>query len=374
MNVDWLIVGAGFTGSILAERIANICDEKVLLVEKRNHIAGNAYDFYDEHGILVHKYGPHIFHTNSKKVWDYLSEFTTWRHYFHQVLASIDGKQVPIPFNYNSIYSVFPLSFAQNLEKTLTERFGYGKKVSILKLLEEESEDLKFLADYVYKNVFLGYTLKQWGVKPEEIDKSVTSRVPIYLSRDNRYFQDTYQAIPEFGYTKMFQNIINHPNIKLLLNTNYKEIEDQITFKKIIYTGPLDFYFDYEFGPLPYRSLDFSFKNLKQDRYQDVAQVNYPNEFNFTRITEFKHLSGQKAESTSFVYEFPQEYEIGKNTPYYPIPNEENKILADKYKQKTKQLDNVIFAGRLADYQYYNMDQAAARALSIFEKQILSSK
>lgn len=371
MKTDWLIVGAGYTGAIIAERIATQLDQKVLVVEKRSHIAGNAYDYYDDHGVLIHKYGPHIFHTNSKKVWDYLSGFTTWRPYYHKVLGVVEGKRIPIPFNFNSLYAVFPQDYASKLEQLLIDKFGYGQKVPILKLRKEKSKDLSFLADYIYKHVFLGYTLKQWGLKPEDLDKSVTGRIPIYLSRDNRYFQDEFQAIPEHGYTRMFENILNHKNIKVLLNTDYKEVVGEVSFNKMVYSGPLDAYFDFKHGELPYRSLSFGLKNIPKDHFQEVAQVNYPNEYDYTRITEFKYLSGQEVPSTTVAYEFPQAYVRGENTPYYPIPKDENTELANKYKAEAKKLDNVIFAGRLADYQYYNMDQVAARALSVFEKEIL---
>lgn len=253
MKVDWLIVGAGFTGAVLAERIASQLDQKVLVVEKRNHIGGNAYDYYNEHGVLVHKYGPHIFHTNSKKVWDYLSQFTEWRPYYHRVLASVEGKLVPVPFNLNSLYALFPPKYAERLEEKLICTYGFGVKVPILKMKEAKDEELRFLADYIYKNIFYGYTIKQWELTPEELDPSVTGRVPVYISRDDRYFQDTYQAMPKQGYTAMFGRILSHKNIKVLLNTDYREIVREICFNRMIYTGPIDVYFDYMHGSLPYR-------------------------------------------------------------------------------------------------------------------------
>ena len=368
---DFLVVGAGFAGSVLAERIASQLDKKVLIVDKRNHIGGNAYDYYDENGILVHKYGPHIFHTNSKKVIDYLSQFTDWRPYFHRVLAVVEGKKVPVPFNLNSIYELFPQKYANKLEEELIKTFGYGQKVPILKLRETSNSELKFLTDYIYDNVFYGYTLKQWELKPEELDPSVTARVPVYVSRDNRYFQDTYQLMPKEGYTKMFERILSHKNIKILLNTDYKEIIEVIKFNKLIFTGPIDEFFDYQFGELPYRSLVFDFQSINSEYYQEVGQVNYPNNNTFTRITEFKHITGQKSAITSIAYEYPMPFD--RNTiliRYYPIPKKEHNEVYLKYFKEAEKLRNVIFCGRLADYKYYNMDQIIARALTIFEKEV----
>ncbi|MFP4369306.1 MAG: UDP-galactopyranose mutase [Candidatus Kapaibacterium sp.] len=374
MKFDYLIVGSGYTGCVLAERISNLLDKKVLLVEKRNHIGGNSYDHYDEQGILVHKYGPHIFHTMSKKVWDYLSGFTAWKQYYHHVLAMIEGKKVPVPFNLNSIYNLFPPNYAGKLEDLLTGTYGYGIKIPILKLKETKNPELKFLADYIYKNVFYGYTLKQWGLKPEELDYTVTSRVPVYISRDDRYFQDPYQGIPANGYTAMFKKMISHKNIHLLLNTDYKDIIEDIKFDKMIYSGHIDYFFDEMFGRLPYRSLEFDFKTYNTEQYQQVAQVNYPNDHNYTRITEFKHFSGQQHPRTSVAYEYPVEYEKGKNDPYYPVPNQENHDAFAKYRKEADKLEgSVYFTGRLADYKYYNMDQTVAVALMLFEKKIAES-
>lgn len=372
MKVNWLIVGAGYTGSVLAERIASQLDQKVLVVDRRDHIGGNAYDYYDEQGILVHRYGPHIFHTNSKKVWDYLSNFTSWRPYYHQVLGVVDGKKVPIPFNLNSIYALFPERHAQKLEDLLINNFGFGVKVPILRLLESTNDDLRQLADYIYKNVFYQYTLKQWELKPEELDPTVTGRVPIYISRDDRYFQDKYQAIPARGYTEMFRNMLSHRNIRLLLNTDYKEVMEEIKFDRLVYTGPIDSFFNNMHGELPYRSMRFEFRTHDQEFYQEVGTVNYPNEYDFTRITEQKHLTGQVAAKTTTVTEFPQRYVPGQNEPYYPIPRESNRAQYELYMKEAAKLGKaVLFAGRLADYRYYNMDQAVARALSLFEQEVL---
>lgn len=379
---DYVIIGTGFAGSVLAERIATQLNKKVLMIEKRNHIGGNAYDSYDSQGILIHNYGPHIFHTKVKKVWDYLSNFTDWHLYHHKVLGVIDGQKVPIPFNLNSINQLFPKNLAERLEKKLIENFGYNKKVPILKLREVEDEDLKFLADYIYEKVFLGYTTKQWGVTPEELDPSVTGRVPVYISRDDRYFQDPYQGMPKEGYTKLFERMLDHENIKILLNTDYKEVL-QFNFEtgeaslfgqkfggKIIYTGPIDYFFDYKFGQLPYRSLNFVFEQFNQKQVQEVGTVNYPNDYNFTRITEFKHLTNQSSDKTTTVKEFSQEYIPGENIPYYPIKNENNLELYRQYKEEARKYDNLIFIGRLAEYQYYDMDMVVAKALRLFEERI----
>ncbi|AGE23897.1 UDP-galactopyranose mutase [Geobacillus sp. GHH01] len=380
---DYVIIGTGFAGSVLAERIATQLNKKVLMIEKRNHIGGNAYDSYDSQGILIHNYGPHIFHTKVKKVWDYLSNFTDWHLYHHKVLGVIDGQKVPIPFNLNSINQLFPKNLAERLEKKLIENFGYNKKVPILKLREVEDTDLKFLADYIYEKVFLGYTTKQWGVTPEELDPSVTGRVPVYISRDDRYFQDPYQGMPKEGYTKLFERMLDHENIKILLNTDYKEVLQfnletgeaslfgQKFGGKIIYTGPIDYFFDYKFGQLPYRSLNFVFEQFNQEQVQEVGTVNYPNDYNFTRITEFKHLTNQSSDKTTTVKEFSQEYIPGENIPYYPIKNENNLELYRLYKEEARKYDNLIFIGRLAEYQYYDMDMVVAKALKTFESGLL---
>ncbi|MCP6757338.1 MAG: UDP-galactopyranose mutase [Fischerella sp. CENA71] len=371
MKIDWLIIGAGYSSCVLAERIATQLAQRVLIVERRDHIGGNAYDYYNEHGILVHKYGPHIFHTKSKKAWDYLSQFTEWRYYYHHVLGVVEGKKVPIPFNLNSLHTLFPPHYAQKLENLLLEHFGFGIKVPILKLRESASGDLEFLANYIYEHVFLHYTMKQWELKPEQLDRGVTGRVPVYISRDNRYFQDRYQAMPKHGYTEMFRRMLIHPNIKVLLNTDYREIINDIKFNRIICTAPIDTFFDYMYGELPYRSLHFQFDTLEQEYYQEVGTVNYPNDYDITRITEQKYLSGQTLPKTTLVMEYPQAYIPGKNDPYYPIPREENRELLDLYFKEVEKLHGTaIFVGRLAEYKYYDMDQAVVRALGVFEKEI----
>lgn len=381
MKFEYVVVGAGLAGSVMAERIASVLHKNVLVIEKRNHIGGNAYDYYDENGILVHKYGPHIFHTKLKNVWDYLSCFTDWRIYHHRVLGSIDGKKVPIPFNLNALYELLPYSFAQQCEEKLVKEFGYNVKVPIMKLLEKEDEQLKYLANFVYEKVFLNYTMKQWGMSPAEIDASVTARVPIYIGRDNRYFQDSYQGVPKFGYTKMIENMLANPKIKLLLNTNYKEVvkikESKIYLfgneyqGKVIFTGNIDEFFDYRFGELPYRSTRFEIDSFKEKTYQECGTVNYPNEYDFTRITEFKYLTGQQSESTSIMKEYPQAYDRnidGRNIPMYPVTKTENVELYEKYRSVIKTYNNIMFIGRLAEYRYYDMDAVVDSALNIFQQ------
>ena len=371
MHVRWMIIGAGFSGAVLAERIASELGERVLLVDRRDHIGGNAFDYFDENGILVHKYGPHIFHTNDARLWRYLSRFTEWRPYYHRVLASVEGNLVPIPFNLNSLRTLFPKCYGERLENQLVEEYGFNVKVPILKLRESENSEVRALAEYIYKYVFERYTLKQWGVRPEELASSVTARVPVSISHDDRYFQDAFQAMPARGYTEMFRRMLSHKNIKLLLNTDYREISREVSFDRMVYTGPIDSFFDYVHGKLPYRSLRFEFDYAQQAHVQQVGTVNYPNDQDFTRVTEFKHMTGQRHSGTTFVREFPEPFRQEENDPYYPFPSEESQELASKYQCEAEKLKKkVLFVGRLAEYRYFNMDQAAARALMIFDREI----
>jgi len=375
---DYLIVGSGFAGSVIAERIANVLNKKVLIIEKRNHIGGNCYNYKDENGIIIHKYGPHLFHTNDKQVFDYLSNFTDWNIYHHRVLAFIDGKKVPIPFNFNTIEQLFPSTLAQKLQEKLLNRYQYGSKVPILELKKEQDKDLRFLADFVYEKVFKNYTAKQWNMKPEDIDPEVTARVPVFIGKDDRYFNDKYQAIPKDGYTKIFERMLNHPNIKLMLNTDYKEVID-IDFEnkkiyffgkefkgKLIFTGMIDELFNYEFGKLPYRSLDLRLETIEKEQFQEVATVNYPNDYNFTRITEFKHIHPAKTEKTTILKEYPKEYKEG-DTPYYPVFTPENRQKYNQYRELLTDFKQIVPVGRLADYRYYDMDDIVKKALDVFE-------
>jgi len=381
---DYIIVGAGYAGSVMAERIATQLNKKVLMIEKRSHIGGNCYDFKDDNNIRIHKYGPHLFHTEKKKVIDYLSQFTSWDIYNHKVLAVIDGKKVPIPFNINTLYEVFPNTKAKKLEEKLMSEFDYNSKIPILELKNSKDKDLQFLADFVYEKIFVHYTAKQWGMKPEDMDGAVTARVPIFVGRDDRYFNDKYQVVPKNGYTKLFEKMLNHKNIKLMLNTDFNEV-CQITengfmlmeseFKgKIIYTGQIDELFDYKFGDLPYRSVDMKFETIDKEYYQEATTVNYPNNYDFTRITEFKHIHAIKSDKTTILKEYPKEYIKGKDTPYYPIFTDENQKKYNQYFEYSKRWSNLILLGRLAEYKYYDMDDMVERVLEVFEKEILNGK
>jgi UDP-galactopyranose mutase len=367
---DWLIVGAGFTGAVLAERIATDLDQSVLVIDRRNHIAGNAYD-YDDGGMLVHRYGPHIFHTNSERVWNYLSRFTEWRPYFHHVLGIVDGRRVPVPFNLNSILTLFPPRMADRLCDALIQHYGFGRKVPILKLRDEQDPDLRFLADYVYSRVFEGYTLKQWGMRPEDLGPNVTARVPIRISCDDRYFQDRYQAMPRSGYTALFNRLLDHRRILVELNVEYTDAIAAVRFDRMIFTGPIDEFFNYAHGPLPYRSVRFDRRREPHDAGLPVGTINYPSEFDFTRISDQRHLSGALDATPLLITEYPEQYVPGVNDPYYPIPTEATSALLDCYLGDAAVLDGrTFFAGRLGDYSYYNMDQACGRALALFEKRI----
>jgi UDP-galactopyranose mutase len=357
---DYLIVGAGFAGSVLAERLARGSNKKVILCDKRPHIGGNAYDHYNEAGILIHKYGPHIFHTNSREVFEYLSRFTQWRPYQHRVRASVDGQIVPIPINLDTINTLYGLGL------TSFEVAEFFKKVAepIEQVKTSEDVVVSQVGRELYEKFFRNYTRKQWGLDPSELDASVTSRIPTRTNRDDRYFTDTYQAMPLHGYTRMFENMLDHPNIKVLLNCDYREIEKDIPFREMIYTGPVDAFFGYCYGRLPYRSLDFKHETHNLATYQSAPVVNYPNEHLYTRVTEFKYLTGQEHAKTSIVYEFPQ----SEGDPYYPIPRKENANLYTKYKALADKAPGIHFVGRLATYKYYNMDQIVGQALTTYAK------
>ncbi len=366
MENNNLIVGCGFSGAVMANLIATVLGEKVLVIDKKNHIAGNSYDYRDENGIMIHKYGSHIFHTNSEKVWSFLKQFTDFNTYMHKVIAVIDGIETTIPFNFNTLYDVFPETMAKRLEEKLLKTFEYNKKVPILEFQKQDDADLKFLANYVYEKVFLHYTTKQWGNTPEEVDGAVTARVPVYMSRDNRYFQDKYQGIPLEGYTEVVEKMLNHPNIEVKLNTDYKDVKGD--FKRVFYTGSIDEYFNYKYGQLPYRSVNFKMETYDREFYQSNATVNYPCNYDFTRIHEYKYYLNDKSDKTVIAKEYSENYEQGKNERYYPIPKTENIALYNKYKEEAKTLENVYFLGRLGDYKYYDMDKAILRALELFDE------
>ncbi len=357
---DYLIVGAGFAGSVLAERLATQLDKKILIIDKREHIAGNAFDYYNEDGILIHRYGPHIFHTNSKEVFEYLSQFTPWRTYEHKVLASVDGQLVPIPINLDTINKLYGL----NLNASQVEAFFEERAEKVTRVKTSEDVVVSKVGRELYEKFFRGYTRKMWDLDPSELDASVTARVPTRTNRDARYFTDTYQAMPLHGYTWMFHKMLSHPNIKVMLNTDYKEILEVIPHKNLIFTGPIDEYFNYCYGKLPYRSLEFKFETVDAETFQPTGTVNYPNEQAFTRITDFKYLTGQKHHKTAIVYEFPR----AEGDPYYPVPQPKNAELYKKYQQLAASMTNTYFVGRLATYKYYNMDQVVAQALTTFKK------
>jgi UDP-galactopyranose mutase len=360
---DYLIVGAGFAGSVIAERLATVAGKTVMLVDRRPHIGGNAFDHYDEHGILVHRYGPHIFHTNSREVFDYLSQFTEWRQYEHHVLTSVDGQLLPIPINLDTLNRLYGL----NMDSFEAAKFleSMAEKKSLVKTSEDVV--VSRIGRELYEKFFRNYTRKQWDIDPSELDASVTARVPARTNRDSRYFTDTYQAMPLNGYTRMFENMLDSPKIKILLNADFREIQNEVSYKNLIYSGPIDEFFDYRYGKLPYRSLRFKHETVNRSIFQSEAVVNYPNEHLYTRITEFKYLTGQEHPKSSIVYEFPQ----AEGDPYYPIPRVENETTYKKYKALAEQRAGVRFVGRLATYKYYNMDQVTGQALALFKKLIV---
>lgn len=357
---DYMIVGAGFAGSVLAERLARGMGRKVLLIDKRRHIGGNAYDCYNEHGILIHRYGPHIFHTNSADVFDYLSRFTQWRQYQHRVRASVDGRLVPIPINLDTINELYGLDLDPAGMKQFLASVAEPKE----RLLTSEDVVVNGMGRELYEKFFRGYTRKQWGLDPSELDAQVTARLPVRHNRDDRYFTDSYQAMPARGFTHMFENMLDHPNIKIMLNTDYREVSKQIACGALIYSGPIDEFFEYRYGALPYRSLEFRHETHHIPVYQSAPVVNYPNEYAYTRVTEFKYLTGQEHAATSIVFEFPR----AEGDPYYPIPRPVNAELYRRYQGLAEQRPDVHFVGRLGTYRYYNMDQVVAQALTLFAK------
>jgi UDP-galactopyranose mutase len=357
---DYLIVGAGFAGSVLAERLASQEGSSVLILDRRSHIGGNAFDRYNEDGILVHTYGPHIFHCNSAEIYDYLSQFTTWRSYQHRVLASVDGQLVPIPINLDTINRLY----GKSLSSAELEEWYQTVAEPRDRILTSEDAVVSKVGRDLYQKLFRGYTRKQWGLDPCELDAQVTARIPVRTNRDDRYFTDTYQVMPRHGYTRMFERMLAHPRIRIMLNTDFRQVRDLVPHREVIYTGPIDEFFDYRFGRLPYRSLHFEFETLHQPQFQPVGTVNYPNEYAYTRITEFKHLTGQEHPKTAVVYEYPQ----AEGDPYYPIPRPENTELYKRYEALAAETPGVHFVGRLATYRYYNMDQVVAQALTLFKK------
>ncbi len=380
MDYDVLIVGAGFAGSTLAHKFAEI-GKRVLVVDKRSHVGGNMYEEVRENGVRVHKYGPHIFHTNDKEVFEYLKKFAEFYFYEHKVIGYIDGNYVPIPFNFKSLEILFDEKESTEIKEKLLSKYKDIKKVSILDLLNDADEKIKKFGEYVYNKVFVNYTAKQWNIPIEQVDTSVINRVPVLLGYDDRYFQDKYQFMPKNGYNEIFQNMLNNSNIEVRTSVDAKDI---INIKngevflngnkflgKVIYTGPLDELFDYEYGPLPYRSLNLKFEDKKENYYQPSSVVNYPNDNEYTRITEFKYLSNQIIEGdTTILKEYPLTYDYrnSEHVPYYAIFNDDNIKLYEKYRLKTSNIKNLYLCGRLAEYKYYNMDAVVRRALDLFEE------
>lgn len=359
---DYLVVGAGFAGSVMAERLAAGSGKRVLLVERRPHIGGNAYDVYDDAGILIHRYGPHIFHTNSRPVAEYLSRFTEWRPYEHRVLARVGGGLlVPIPINLTTVNRLYGL----NLTPETMESWLKARAEPVAEILTSEDVVVSKIGRELYETFFRGYSRKQWGIDPSDLDRSVTARVPTRTNTDDRYFTDTFQMMPRHGFTRMFERMLDHPNIKIMLNTDFREVVNEVEYDKIIYTGPIDGFFDCRYGKLPYRSLEFRHETLDRETVQPVAVVNHPDPgVPYTRVTEYKHLTGQKHPKTSISYEFP----CDDGDPYYPVPRPENARLFAKYQALADRTPNVAFVGRLATYRYYNMDQVVAQALALYNR------
>ncbi|VEE63440.1 UDP-galactopyranose mutase [Shewanella putrefaciens] len=380
MSYQAVVIGAGFSGAVMAEQMASQLGWKVLVLEHRNHIAGNCYDEFDEKGVLIHRYGPHIFHTDNQVVWDYLSRFTAWRDYEHRVLSKIDGALLPIPFNLTSIQLSFTPDKAAAMIELLIARFGMDARIPILTLRQENELLLSELAEFIYQKVFVNYTSKQWGVSVDAISPEVTARVPIVVSYDDRYFIDSWQAVPEHGYTELFNKLLGDKRIDVCLSTPMKQrltiefdtqevfLDGELFSGPVIYTGTIDSLFD-DIPPLPYRSLRFEFKHVKQQQFQPVTTVNYPNEEAFTRITEFKLMTGQRHPGTTVVYEYPLTYQKDCGLePYYPMFTDLAQSRYQLCRARINSFSQIIAVGRLAEYRYYDMDDAVANALAAFER------
>ncbi len=383
---DAVLVGAGFAGAVCARELAERGGKRVLVLERRDHIGGNAFDRTDDAGVLIHQYGPHIFHTNDRRVYDYLSRFTTWRDYQHRVIANLPDERAggrmtfPVPFNLTSLETAYGPEEGKRLGEKLLAAYGPERKVTILELRQNSDPEISALADYVYEHVFVHYTMKQWGQRPEDIDPNTTARVPVFLSRDDRYFQDAYQGMPLEGYTALFQRLLHYPNIEVRLGVDalslLKVEGERVTFAgapfagPVVYTGQADELFAFRFGPLPYRTLDFAFETLPQDDFQGYGTVNYTVDEPYTRITEFKHLTGQvKPGLTTIVKEYSRAYTGAEGEiPYYAIINEDNNALYARYRAEADKCPNLHLLGRLAEYKYYNMDAIVARALELSDQ------
>ena len=351
-----LIVGAGFAGSVMARELAD-AGHRVQVIDRRPHIAGNAYDESDSHGVLVHRYGPHIFHTNGERIFQYLSRFTAWRPYEHRVRSVVDGTPYPFPINRDTLNRLYGLDLDDAGAEAFFERVREPREP----VRTSEDVVLDSVGRDLYEKFFLNYTRKQWGLDPSQLKAGVAARIPVRTNTDDRYFTDTYQAMPLYGYTKMFEAMLDHASIKVELGVDFHDVRERIQRQHTVYTGPIDAYFDYRFGRLPYRSLRFEHEHVPTtERFQEVGTINYPNDHAYTRITEFKHLTGQQHAGTSIVREFPQ----AEGDPYYPVPREENEQLFKRYEALAKDERDVTFVGRLAQYRYYNMDQVVGAALA----------
>lgn len=358
---EWVVVGAGFAGSVLAERIASVRGERVLLVDRRSHLGGNAYDRHDAHGILVHEYGPHIFHTNAPTVVDYLSLWTDWRPYEHRVLSNVDGRCVPFPINLDTINTLYDLK----LNAEGMERFLEARRETVASVRSAKDHLLTTVGRELYEVFFEGYTRKAWGIDAADLDKSVASRIPLRLSHDDRYFSDRFQKMPDNGYSAMFRRMTDHAKIDVALDTDWAELKrSRLRFRRLVFTGPIDAFFGYRFGPLPYRSLEF--RRVTQDtaQHQPVAVVNFPGSEPFLRVTEHKHLTGQVHCKTTLTYEYPTDH----GPPFYPVPRKAHHQRFLRYRELARGTPDVWFVGRLATYRYYNMDQVVAQALKTFAR------
>jgi UDP-galactopyranose mutase len=404
MNFDTIIIGAGLAGICAAERLAREKGERVLVIEQRGHIGGNCHDGYDAHGVLVHTYGPHIFHTDSTAVWEYLRTFTSWNGYRHKVAGCIDGRLVPIPFNLNTLHALLPAVQAGRIEGKLLDTYGAGRKIPVLELSRSDDGELRELAELVLEKIFVNYSRKQWGIPLSELDLQVLGRVPVSVSRDDHYFPDRFQGLPVEGYTAMFGLMLDNPRIEVLLDTPMSELvrcdpaSGTVTFRgrrfsgRVIVTGMIDEFFGFAHGELPYRALHFQSERLAVPSFQEVAVVNYPNEHEFTRITEFKHMTGQSHPGTTIMREYPGDYARGQgddreeakkstipdltNTestnldltspvPCYPILMKESQRMAARYRELLARFPNVLAVGRLAEFRYYDMDDMVERVLNI---------
>lgn len=364
MNYDVLIIGAGISGLTIAERYANVLNKKVLVIDKRDHIGGNCYDYYNDIGILVPKYGPHFFHTNSEEVWEYVNNFSEWYPYEHRVLAKVLDKEVPVPVNITTVNELFNLNI-KNTEEM--DKFLESERYKSAEIINSEHSAISKVGPRLYELIFKNYTIKQWDKHPSELDALVLNRIPVRNNFDDRYFTDKYQGMPKDGYTKMFEKMINHPNIEVKLNTDYFDIKNNITFKKMFFTGPIDRFFNFVTGEkLQYRSLRFEHENHDIEFYQNIAQVNYPNDQLYTRITEPKHATGQKNTKTTIIKEYP----TWEGEGYYPVPTPKNQEVYERYKNLAKEAEaaNIYFVGRLATYKYLNMDQAFEISINLFKK------